>query len=57
VYLQPFYERKGFKLGYCPHAETYFKQAISIPLFAGMSQMQWQHVVSQLQLQFNLETV
>jgi hypothetical protein len=26
-------------------------------LFAGMSQMQWQHVVSQLQLQFNLETV
>jgi UDP-4-amino-4,6-dideoxy-N-acetyl-beta-L-altrosamine transaminase len=49
VYLQPFYERMGFKLGYCPHAETYFKQAISIPLFAGMSLLQQQTVLAELQ--------
>ena len=57
VYLQPFYARMGFKPGHCPHAETYFKQAISIPLFASLTQTQWQHVVSQIHHQFNLETV
>lgn len=38
VYLQPYYRRLGFESGYCPAAETYYKQAISIPLFPGLSE-------------------
>ena len=37
VYLQPYYQAMGFKRGYCPNAEIYFKSAISIPIFAGLS--------------------
>ena len=37
VYLQPYYQEMGFKRGYCPNAEIYFKSAISIPIFAGLS--------------------
>lgn len=33
VYRQPYYEAMGFKVGYCPEAEAYFKQAISLPMF------------------------
>ncbi len=37
VYRQPFYEDLGFKEGYCPEAENYFKEALSIPIFPSMS--------------------
>ncbi len=33
VYRQPYYEEMGFKAGYCPEAEAYFKQALSIPIY------------------------
>lgn len=32
VYLQPFYQKQGFKRGYCPNAEKYFLDCLSIPL-------------------------
>jgi dTDP-4-amino-4,6-dideoxygalactose transaminase len=38
VYRQPFYAEMGFSKGYCPHAEAYFQQAISIPLYADLQQ-------------------
>lgn len=38
VYLQPFYEKLGFKKGYCPEAELYFMDAISIPIYPALSQ-------------------
>ena len=37
VYLQPFYAAMGFKRGYCPKAENYFKQTIRIPKFMRLS--------------------
>jgi UDP-4-amino-4,6-dideoxy-N-acetyl-beta-L-altrosamine transaminase len=37
VYRQPHIERLGFKPGYCPHAEHYFKSSISIPVYASIS--------------------
>ena len=37
VYLQPFYRKRGFRPGYCPEAERYFKEALSIPLYPGLS--------------------
>jgi UDP-4-amino-4,6-dideoxy-N-acetyl-beta-L-altrosamine transaminase len=48
VYRQPFYERIGFSAGYCPEAEQYFAQAISIPLYPGLTLEQQDHVVSSL---------
>jgi UDP-4-amino-4,6-dideoxy-N-acetyl-beta-L-altrosamine transaminase len=47
VYRQPHYARLGFKPGYCPHAEDYFKSSISIPVYASMTATQ-QHQVLEL---------
>lgn len=33
VYLQPYYLNQGFKRGYCPIAEGYFMNSLSIPIF------------------------
>jgi dTDP-4-amino-4,6-dideoxygalactose transaminase len=48
VYLQPFYAAMGFKPGYCPHAENYYKQTISIPMFSCMTNEQQSHVIHTL---------
>ena len=37
VYRQPFYEDMGFSAGYCPEAESYFKEALSIPIYPDMT--------------------
>lgn len=49
VYQQPYYARLGFKPGYCPHAEDYFKSSISIPVYASMTEAQQYRVVEQIQ--------
>jgi UDP-4-amino-4,6-dideoxy-N-acetyl-beta-L-altrosamine transaminase len=46
VYLQPFYQRLGFPAGLCPEAEAYYREAISIPLYAGMSDADVQTVIA-----------
>jgi UDP-4-amino-4,6-dideoxy-N-acetyl-beta-L-altrosamine transaminase len=33
VYRQPYYETMGFKAGYCPEAEKYHREALSIPIY------------------------
>lgn len=48
VYRHPYYQRKGFGMGYCPQAEHYFKTAISIPVYATMTLEQQLRVVNQL---------
>ena len=37
VYLQPYYQDLGFREGWCPEAERYYAQAISLPLYADLS--------------------
>ncbi len=37
VYRQPFYEDMGFRAGHCPEAESYFKEALSIPIYPDMT--------------------
>lgn len=37
VYLQPYYHKLGFTRGSCPEAERYFKDAMSIPLYPGLT--------------------
>lgn len=46
VYRQPYYERLGFKAGYCPQGERYYAQAISLPMYPGLTQAQQDRVVA-----------
>jgi UDP-4-amino-4,6-dideoxy-N-acetyl-beta-L-altrosamine transaminase len=48
VYLQPYYRELGFKPGMYPESERYFKEAMSIPLYPGLSQEQQDKVVDAL---------
>jgi dTDP-4-amino-4,6-dideoxygalactose transaminase len=38
VYRQPYFEAMGFKEGYCPEAEQYFREALSVPMFPAMTE-------------------
>lgn len=49
VYTQPYYARFGFAAGYCPAAETYYRRAISLPMYATLSDEQQDEVVRALQ--------
>lgn len=46
VYRQPYYERMGFRVGYCNQAEKYYSEAISIPLYSGLTDAQQDQVVA-----------
>ncbi len=37
VHTQPYYQRMGFKQGDFPEAERYYKEAISLPMYYGLS--------------------
>ncbi|MDX1726577.1 MAG: UDP-4-amino-4,6-dideoxy-N-acetyl-beta-L-altrosamine transaminase [Pseudoalteromonas tetraodonis] len=48
VHLQPYYQKMGFKQGDFPHAEAYYANAISIPMFHGMTFEQQDEVIIKL---------
>lgn len=48
VHRQPYYEALGFKRGDFPHAEGYYERAISLPVYAELSDAQQQTVVAAL---------
>ncbi|WP_296644983.1 UDP-4-amino-4,6-dideoxy-N-acetyl-beta-L-altrosamine transaminase [Roseinatronobacter sp.] len=48
VHLQPYYRGLGFGPGDCPVAEDYYARAISIPLYAGLSDGDQAQVVAAL---------
>lgn len=48
VHTQPFYQRMGFKVGEYPYAETYYTEAISLPMFQSMNYEQQDQVVATL---------
>lgn len=48
VHLQPHYQRLGFAPGDLPEAERYYAEALSLPLFHGMTDDQQERVVQAL---------
>ena len=48
VHLQPYYRYLGFSLGDFPKAEDYYSRAITIPLYAGLTDVEQGLVVSVL---------
>ncbi|MBV5330521.1 MAG: UDP-4-amino-4,6-dideoxy-N-acetyl-beta-L-altrosamine transaminase [Chlorobium sp.] len=45
VYRQPLYEKMGFKAGYCAEAEQYYQEAVSIPMYPGLTEVSQEHVI------------
>lgn len=46
IYLQPYYRKKyGYLPGKCPQAEDYYSRALSLPLYAGMTDSDVQTVI------------
>jgi len=45
VHMQPYYQQLGFKAGDFPDAETYYSQAISLPLYPDLSEAQQDYIV------------
>jgi len=48
VYRQPCYEQLGFKSGYCPEAEQYYAEAISLPMYPGLTDDMQKRVIEAL---------
>jgi dTDP-4-amino-4,6-dideoxygalactose transaminase len=48
VYRQPYYESIGFKAGYCPEAEKFHKEVISLPIYFGLTDDLQSEVISQI---------
>ena len=48
VHTQPFYQKMGFKTGDFPQAESYYAEAISIPMYPTMTEAQQGEVVTAL---------
>ena len=46
VYLQPYYRKLGFEPGLCPNAESYYAEAISLPMFPTLSEEQQDQVIA-----------
>ncbi|MFC1831315.1 UDP-4-amino-4,6-dideoxy-N-acetyl-beta-L-altrosamine transaminase [Thermodesulfobacteriota bacterium] len=53
VYRQPYYRRLGFVRNYCPDAERYYAEAISLPIYPGLNKFQQNEIVSILQKTLN----
>jgi len=48
VYHQPYYENLGFKAGHCVEAEQYYVEAISLPMYPGLTNAQHDKVIESI---------
>lgn len=48
VYLHPYYQSLGYKIGLCPKAEAYYDAAISLPIFPSLSLRDQKFVIQKL---------
>jgi dTDP-4-amino-4,6-dideoxygalactose transaminase len=57
VYRQPYYERMGFKREDFPNAEDYYAEAITLPIFPGLTPEQQQLVIRRLLTPTGYQTI
>ena len=48
VYLQPYYQKLGYKSGLCPVAEDFYNRAISIPIYHGLTSSDRNEVITKV---------
>ena len=53
VHRQPYFERLGFEEGYCPIAESFHRQTISIPMYPSLTEDEQQYVIDAIQRTLN----
>ena len=46
IYRQPYYRKIGFKSDYCQQADKYYSEAISIPMYSGLTIEQQNNVIT-----------
>lgn len=46
VYWNPHYERLGYQKGICPNAESYYREALSLPLYYSMTDKDVEDVIT-----------
>lgn len=56
VHTQPYYLNMGFKKGDFPEAERYYSEAISLPMYQGLTDEQQAEVVLALKISLGLES-
>ena len=49
VYLQPYYKKKGWKMGDFPKAEQFYKRCLSLPIFPSMSEAELDYIIHEIQ--------
>ena len=45
IHLQPYYRRMGFKEGDFPNAEGYYSEAISLPIYQALTEVEQDLVI------------
>lgn len=50
VYLHPFYQKLGYKKSLCKNAEEFYRQEISIPIYASMSSKEAEYVIKNVKV-------
>lgn len=48
IYRQPYYSKEGYNPADFPEAERYYKEAISLPIYPGLTEVQQKEVVNSL---------
>lgn len=48
IYRQPYYSKEGYNPGDFPEAERYYKEAISLPIYPGLTGVQQKEVINSL---------
>ena len=54
VYRQPYFEKMGFASSYCPEAENYYSDVLSIPMYPGLLKTQQEYIVNSLKSVINI---
>jgi UDP-4-amino-4,6-dideoxy-N-acetyl-beta-L-altrosamine transaminase len=49
VHTQPYYQRLGFRAGMFPNAEEYYRRALSLPMYVGLTDAEVDRVVAALE--------
>ena len=49
IHLQPFYMNRGYSEGDFPEAEKYYEEAISLPMYPGLSDSEQEEVINSLE--------
>jgi UDP-4-amino-4,6-dideoxy-N-acetyl-beta-L-altrosamine transaminase len=50
VHMQPYYQKLGFNEGDFPAAEQYYREAITLPLFASLTEQDQDHVIDSIRM-------